>query len=156
MSLCPNCAAEVTAENTFCDACGRFLSDEHLPECAMHSGTPAAGICVVCSIPVCEECSEHSEKKFLCRDKGHRGILENWRVLCRPSSEFDAEAILRNVRAAGITAYAFSLHDHATTYWMKEQRVLVFVHTADHVYAQKVLQDLALLAPNGTFAHDPA
>ena len=62
-----------------------------------------------------------------------------------PDSEFEAKALVRNLADNGIMAKTFSLHDHAATYWLNDNRVLLFVKKSEEEKARTLLQELNLV-----------
>jgi len=147
MNICTTCAAQLEPLWSFCYSCGVIVPRAEQPdiECGKHPGSKAVGFCVVCSTPVCDECKELMNGKILCSDPAHRNILQEWQILSRPESEFEADSLVRNLLQGGIDAKTFSLHDHAGARWMSEQRVLLFVKKPEVRNAAILLQELGLL-----------
>ena len=66
-------------------------------------------------------------------------------MIHQPDSEFEAEALVRNLADGGIEAKTFSLHDHITTHWLNENRVLLFVRKSEDEKAKALLKELNLI-----------
>jgi len=145
MHVCTSCSAQLPAGQMYCGVCGSFLEIEKENiniECEMHSNRRAVGLCVICSKPVCRDCKVKSAGKILCQDPDHGIILQDWRLLHMPDSEFEAEAFVRNLGDSGIIAKTFSLHDHVTAHWLSDNRVLMFVKKAEEERARVLLNEL--------------
>jgi hypothetical protein len=61
---CRRCGQSVTQDDMFCRSCGALFSDQL--RCSTHNSVEAAGVCVICSKPFCEECGGETDKIFLC------------------------------------------------------------------------------------------
>jgi hypothetical protein len=147
-NVCTFCSAQLPAGQKYCSACGSFLERETGAiniECETHSDRRAIGFCVICSKPVCNECEVKSAGKILCQDPDHGIILQEWRLICMPDSEFEAEAFARNLGDSGIIAKTFSLHDHVTARWLSDNRVLIFVKKGEKEKARALLKELNLI-----------
>ena len=62
-----------------------------------------------------------------------------------PDSEFEAEALVRNLADDGIVTKTFSLHDHVATHWLNENRVFLFVKKSENEKAITFLKELNLI-----------
>ena len=114
-------------------------------ECETHPDHRAVGLCVVCGKPVCSDCEVKSAGKLLCNNPEHRILLQEWGVMYEPDSEFEAEALVRNLADGGIDAKTFSLHDHVAACWLNENRVLLFVRKLEVEKAKMLLKELNLI-----------
>jgi hypothetical protein len=86
-----------------------------------------------------------SAEKILCNDHEHRVLLQEWNVMYRSDSEFEADALVRNLANGGIETKTFSLHDHIATYWLNENRVLLLVRKLEDEKAKALLKELNLV-----------
>ena len=147
MKTCTNCAEQIDTAWDFCDTCGSIVQtgSEGNIECEVHPENYAIGICVVCGMPVCAKCGVKDDGKILCSDPDHRSILQEWRMVCRLESEFEADAMICNLAAAGIGTKSFSLHEYIATHWLIQNRVLVFVKKSEYEKATGLLQELNLI-----------
>jgi hypothetical protein len=149
MRTCRNCSAKLQAGQRFCFDCGILIgtSDENIlkVECETHPDRFAVGLCVICGKPVCSDCEVKSAGKIVCADPEHMVLLQEWREIHRPDSEFEAEALVRNLADGGVEAKTFSLHDNVAMHWMNENCVLVFVRKSESSKAKVILEDLNLI-----------
>jgi hypothetical protein len=149
MNTCKNCSTQLKDGQKFCGMCGALIdaSEENVfkVECETHPDHYAVGLCVICGKPVCSDCEVKNEGKILCADPEHRMVHQDWRVLYQPDSEFEAEALVHNLADGGIEAKTFSLHDHVTTHWLNENRVLLFVRKTEDEKAKALLRELNLI-----------
>ena len=83
--------------------------------------------------------------KILCHDPEHGKVLQEWRKIFQPDSEFEAEALVRNLADNGIAAKTFSLHDHVATRWLNEIRIFLFVKISESEQAVTFLKELNLI-----------
>ena len=96
-------------------------------ECENHPGQQAVGTCAVCGKPLCGDCALSIDKSVLC-DREHQKILTDWTTVFTCDSEFEADALQRNLESAGIRTRMFSSRDHLTLYWKQQHapvRVMV-------------------------------
>jgi hypothetical protein len=149
MNTCKNCLAQLQDGQKFCGVCGALIetSEENVfkVECETHPDHRAVGLCVICGKPVCSDCEVKRDGKILCNDSEHKILLQGWCVMYQPDSEFEAEALVRNLADGGIEAKTFSLHDHVTTHWLNENRVLLFVRKLEDEKAKALLKELNLI-----------
>ena len=149
MNACKNCSATLIANESFCGVCGSLLvtrkENKIELECERHPEQPAVGLCVVCMMPVCADCEVNRDGKILCSNPDHIRLLQDWCVVHPVDSEFEAEALVRNLADGGIVAQMFSLHNHSATHWLKEHRVLVFVKKLEEEKAVALLKELNLI-----------
>ena len=68
--------------------------------------------------------------------------------MSQPDSEFEAEALVRNLADGGIETRTFSLYDHITTRWLNENRVLLFIRKSEIEKAKALLKELNLIDNN--------
>ncbi len=149
INICKNCSTQFQAGKTFCIVCG-VLADAGGEkgfeiECETHPDRRAVGLCVICSKPVCLDCRVVSKDKILCTDPEHKILLQDWRILLEPDSEFEADALARNLADGGIEAKYYSLLDHITTHWLNENRICLFVKKLEYDKAKAFLNELNLI-----------
>lgn len=111
---CEHCGEPLSSSAVFCRHCGVLVhvQDENKPECVNHPGTEAAGVCVICSKPICKECVVKHEGKIFCDEDEHIEVYEDWAVVCTCSTEYEAEMTKANLERAGIECMVFSQKDH--------------------------------------------
>ena len=73
-------------------------------------------------------------------------MFQEWSAMYQPDSEFEAEALVHNLADGGIEAKTFSLHDHITTRWLNENRVLLFIRKSEVEKAKALLKELNLIS----------
>jgi len=149
MKTCKNCSTQLPIERTYCEVCGVLIEpceeNDFNVECETHSDHCATGLCVICGRPVCSECVVKSAEKILCNDPEHRVLLQEWNVMYQSDSEFEADALVRNLANGGIETKTFSLQDHIATYWLNENRVRLFVKKSEEEKAIALLKELNLI-----------
>ena len=149
MTICKNCSTQIQAGQKFCRICGALIDigeeNKFYVECETHPDHHAVGLCIVCGKPVCSDCKVKSAEKYLCNDPEHAILLQEWCVMLQPDSEYEAEALTRNLADAGIKTKTFSLHDHIATHWLNENRVLLFVRKSEEKKARVLLKELNLI-----------
>lgn len=149
MINCKNCSIQLQAGSMFCYGCGTLdettEENDFKIECEMHPGRYAVGLCVICGKPVCSDCEVKSGKKILCADPEHKILLQEWCLIHQMESEFEAEALMRNLADNGIEGRMFSLHDHIASHWLNENRVVLFVKNLERDKAKSLLKNLNLI-----------
>ena len=152
LGTCKNCSTQIHAGHKFCIECGVLIdiSGEKVleVECETHPNHLAVGFCVICSKPVCVDCEVISYGKVLCTDPEHILLLQEWYLMQQLDSEFEADALMRNLADGGIEAKTFSLHSHIAAYWLNEDRVLLFVKKSEKEKAKTLLKELNLINNN--------
>lgn len=113
--LCEACEEPVTDKAVFCPHCGVLRTQDapvHKPiMCETHPHQPAAGACVVCGKPVCEQCAVRKMGKFFCADDEHVKMAFDWIAVCSTSIRSEAEMIKAQLESGGIQAMVFSQSD---------------------------------------------
>lgn len=106
---CPLCNERVGGEAAYCPHCGKLIGppESALP-CASHPDLTALGVCVVCGKAVCETCATELEGKMFCDDDSHLSIHQDYAIVCRCATEYEAAMIQSNLAGAGIAAQIFS------------------------------------------------
>jgi len=130
--------------------CGALIDtseeDVFKVECETHPDHRAVGLCVICGKPVCSDCEMKSAGKILCSNPEHKILLQEWSVLYRLDSIFEAEAFVRNLADGGIKGKTFSMQDHIAMHWLNENRVLLFIKKSENEKAKALLKELNLIS----------
>jgi hypothetical protein len=149
IKTCKNCSTQLPTEQQCCEVCGALIEpceeNDFTVECETHSDHCATGLCVICGRPVCSECLVKSAEKILCNDHEHSILLQEWNVMYQSDSEFETDALVRNLANGGMETKTFSLHDHVATYWLNENRVRLFVKKSEEEKAKALLKELNLI-----------
>ena len=146
-NLCQACGRLAHDKDLFCLTCGHLLyrTDGTKPDCENHDTEPAVGSCVVCGKPVCGDCAVTFENRIFCNDQEHLLFLQTWSLIHLTESEFDADAVTRNLHSAGILTRVYSARTHASMYWHgRYAPVRVFVAKDIAEKAKAMLVDLQL------------
>lgn len=99
----------------------------------------------MCGKPLCADCFTSLDRGIVCEDPDHRRVLENWSVIVRSNSEFEADMILRNLEYEGIETRMFSSRAFKLTIGEDPRDFAqVFVHESKLSTALAVLRDLNL------------
>ncbi|MEK6565497.1 MAG: B-box zinc finger protein [Bacteroidota bacterium] len=113
-------------------------------ECENHPGQQAVGACAVCGKPLCGDCALSIDKAVLC-DREHQKILTDWTTVFACGSEFEADALQRNLESVGIRTRVFSSRDHLTLYWKQQHApVRVMVQREEAEKAVSTIEGLEL------------
>lgn len=62
--FCTECNSEVQSDFEYCPNCGSIFTEDVC--CENHTDKEAEGVCVICSLPFCEDCGESVNNLFLC------------------------------------------------------------------------------------------
>ncbi|HTP12035.1 MAG TPA: B-box zinc finger protein [Bacteroidota bacterium] len=111
--------------------------------CDLHPSNPATGRCVVCGRPLCDECSERNGKDLFCRGTDHRSTAEGWAVIASAGSEFEADAVSRNLNMQGVQTKVFS--SRVFTYTLERNpadAVRTYVRRHELQRAREILRNL--------------
>jgi hypothetical protein len=146
LNTCKNCSTQLQVEQKLFGGLIEISEAVDLMiECETHPNHRAVGFCIICGRPVCSECEVMSAGKILCADPEHRIVLQEWNVMSQLGSEFEADALVRNLTDDGIKTKTFSLHDHVAAHWLNENRVLLFVRKLDYEKGKALLKELNLI-----------
>ncbi|MBI4428472.1 MAG: DUF2007 domain-containing protein [Ignavibacteriales bacterium] len=86
------------------------------------------------------------EKVLYCNDADHRTMRESWTVIFTTRSEFEADAVYRNLEYAGIKARVFTMREHVAVFWFDEFAIVrVLVRQDDRERALSILSELQLI-----------
>ena len=73
-------------------------------------------------------------------------MAKEWALIHSSDSEFDADAVQRNLQFAGIQTKVFSMRDHLESFWFDEFAIVhVMVRQSEAEKAIAVLKELQLL-----------
>lgn len=112
----------------------------------MHDGVDAIACCVVCGKPLCGDCALWTGLSFLCNVPAHKEIADDWEVVARCSSVFEADMIMTNLRQGQFRPVAFSPGEFSVSFWHSGLfTARVFVRREESEGARKLLQSLALV-----------
>ncbi len=106
---CPQCGATVPADGEACPACGHL---DRPVACAAHADRTAAGACVICGKPLCEECNRGEGTEYLCEEHSVVPITEGWAQVYTTGDDVEADLIRDNLLAEGIDSQVLSQKDH--------------------------------------------
>jgi predicted RNA-binding Zn-ribbon protein involved in translation (DUF1610 family) len=134
---CPDCDQEIEADSESCPACGTlFVSGT----CRRHPDRVAAGACIVCGQPVCEECDDDEPGHHVCPEHAGIPIIEGWAQIYSTSGELEAQLIRDNLAAEGIDAEVLSQRDSALAFDLGEfTQVRVLVPAFAYQDARRIL-----------------
>jgi putative signal transducing protein/double zinc ribbon protein len=113
--FCDYCSALVKESDVFCDSCGdlqELPEGKDRPECNTHHDVDAVAGCVICGKPICDDCAHFIDDVAYCEDDGHQRINQEYIVVYRTSTDYEAEMLRANLIGAGIDAVVFNQHDH--------------------------------------------
>jgi len=137
---CARCLASNDDASLFCETCGGILGSGEELECENHSGTIALGICVVCSKPVCGDCSVTRDGKMYCDDVDHSRLGTDFTRLGTAANEPEGDIIVKNLSLNGIPGKKFPrLFSFANI-----SRIPVFVPAGSVAEAKRLLREMDL------------
>ncbi len=109
--------------------------------CREHQRSVTTRCCVVCGIPVCEQCRRGPRYSALCVSHAGVHVIQGWTEVWRTASEVEAEIVADILRSLEIAAHVLSQKDRANVVsfgGLSIVRVLVPAHR--HREALAVLQ----------------
>ncbi|HVP38043.1 MAG TPA: B-box zinc finger protein [Candidatus Saccharimonadales bacterium] len=104
---CNNCAAIFDPAYGYCPHCGAVMPE--LGEtCAEHPRREAIARCVACETPICEECAQESEGRYVC--ESDLGALDTspWVSVFTSAEEWEVEARRQLLDQSHIPAVRFA------------------------------------------------
>jgi hypothetical protein len=105
-AVCPECGAEVGADDDFCPDCGEIFKENSV--CQRHPTTPAAGVCVVCSLPFCSECGGRMQGRFLCYQHDSLEIFEGMARVYGSGDAAQVDFAKSALETAGLHPFVFT------------------------------------------------
>ena len=114
--------------------------------CTNHPAVMSMADCSVCGKPICTDCSLQLSRGTVCEDPEHRMVLEEWNIVFRSNSEFEADMIVRNLEYQQVRTKVFSSRAFKQTIGADpHDSAKVFVHRDEHRRATFALNALGLL-----------
>lgn len=101
LTKCSNCAEAVTADSDFCPHCGVLIGDSHAANCETHTRNAASGVCIICRILVCRDCSKIVNGRTLCREHTDVEVQQDWAMVFQSTEINDSELAKSVLEAAG-------------------------------------------------------
>ena len=103
---CPRCKGKVKKSTDFCPHCGHLFAAE--AKCAHHKSSPAVGVCVICSLPLCRKCGSFVVKVFLCAEHEEYEVYEGMARVFGASDVSAAEYVLQCLKQVGLHPFLYS------------------------------------------------
>lgn len=145
MTKCDRCGQPRVLSEVDCPVCGRILSEAEGVGCEVHEGATAVACCSVCGKPMCGDCAVWTGSQFLCNVPAHKEVADDWQVIARCSSVFEADMIMTNLRQGEFKPMAFSPGEFTVSFWHSGlSTARVFVRKGESEGARRLLQALAL------------
>ncbi|MBR9990714.1 MAG: DUF2007 domain-containing protein [Gemmatimonadetes bacterium] len=136
---CPRCDQEIDAEGPACPACGHIHNGTL--NCQRHPEREAAGVCVVCSDALCDECDAIDEMHHACADHSAIPVIEGWAQIYTTSDEMEADLIKGNLQSEGVDASVLSQKDRSFNVEMGElSPIRVLVPAYNYLEATRMLK----------------
>lgn len=104
--VCPVCTEEVEEDDEYCPECGELFTEGIM--CNAHPSQRAAGVCVVCAIPFCEQCGGKVNGRFLCDEHSTTEIYEGLARVFGDSDAVQVEFAKTTLEEAGLHPFLFS------------------------------------------------
>ena len=105
--LCTKCGNRVNEEDDFCPHCGSVFAEGVF--CEKHRRAEAAGVCIVCGTPCCDECGAAVDGLFLCNHHSEYEIFKGMVKVCGTHDEGEAEFAGSRLSDAGLHPALFHL-----------------------------------------------
>ncbi len=135
----------MTEKELVCSFCGTTTQLSTI-DCENHPGELAVGVCTVCAKPVCGDCATSVQDVIYCDQPDHQKMRTEWADVYTSSSDFEADAVVRNLASEGIETKVFSMNDHVSAFWFEEYAIVrVMSRTTDKERALTVLKQLQLI-----------
>lgn len=109
---CPRCGQKYDATEPACPACGRLGAET---PCERHPDRMAAGSCVICGSPVCDDCDDGGRTHYSCPAHREIPVVEGWAQVYSTGDEVEASLIRENLQSDGIDAEVLSQKDRSFT-----------------------------------------
>ena len=101
LTKCSNCAEEVTADSDFCPHCGVLIGESHASNCETHTRNVASGVCIICRILVCRDCSKIVNGRTLCGEHSKVEVRQDWAKVFQSTEINDSELAKSVLETAG-------------------------------------------------------
>ena len=90
---CSNCTEEVTLDSDFCPHCGILFDRGDKVFCETHPREKATGVCIICRMLVCGQCSKNVHGRLFCLDHSKIEVQQDWAKVFQSSQINDAELV---------------------------------------------------------------
>jgi hypothetical protein len=105
-SKCEHCKLEIQSDSEYCPRCGTVLIENTF--CENHLEAKAKGVCVICTIPFCNNCGHNDKNVFLCiTHKGYE-IYEGMAKVFGTLDEIQAKHVESFLKESGIHPFIYS------------------------------------------------
>lgn len=104
--VCGFCESPVNHDDEFCPECGTLFIEDIT--CENHPEVPAAGACIICELPYCNECGFRVNKLFLCESHSDYEIYEGMAKVFGTPEITEAEFIKSLLIQNGLHPVSFS------------------------------------------------
>jgi hypothetical protein len=127
---CENCGKQVSDDDASCPGCGALFTDLYV--CCQHTSVAAAGVCVICSQPFCDECGKIRGQIFLCDAHATYVINEGMVRVFWNRGALESQIAATSLSQAGL--HPFTIAD-----------LEVFVPLSEIRQAENVLKEIGLV-----------
>ena len=143
---CNVCHTVVDETTLFCSHCGTQMIATHDIECETHAGVAANVVCVICGMPLCNNCSDVQNGIHFCKSKHHKIYNDEYALLVRTPTQFSAEMIVKNLELKGVHVVSYTARQFANSQSLRDTtltRIYVRRETSDT--AKNILQELDIM-----------
>ena len=105
--VCENCAAIFDPAHGYCPHCGTVVADVG-EMCAEHPRREAIARCVACEAPLCDECAQETEGRYVCENDLGAADTAPWAVVFSSPEEWEVEARRQLLDQSHIPAVRFA------------------------------------------------
>ena len=102
---CSNCKNQVKADDEFCPECGTLFEDDVM--CSNHTDIVAAGVCIICCLPFCENCGEDINNRFLCHSHSNYEIYQQMARVYGDLDDTKAQYVKSCLEQAGLHPFIY-------------------------------------------------
>ena len=104
---CGNCAAIFDPSYGYCPHCGAVVAETG-ENCSEHPRREAIAHCVACETPICEECAQVNEGRYVCESDLGAADTSPWISIFASTEEWEVEARRQLLNQSHVPAVRFA------------------------------------------------
>lgn len=105
-TICGNCEQDILDDAEYCPRCGTILIDDVI--CNNHPDVEASGVCVVCSLPYCDNCGYTDDLVYLCNVHDHYEVYQGMARVFGTSDEVQIRHVEGFLKESGLHPFVYS------------------------------------------------
>lgn len=148
---CPRCHTAIADDSEYCPSCGALLEAAGSVRCEKHGGRPAVAACIICALPLCNDCARMVDGRVFCEEHRRIEVEQDWALAYSSTDVNDAELAKSVLEEAGFKVVTRNFlpigyvwdgaGDSAISRSMLRKPAKIFVPVQDYLNASEALDE---------------